>query len=277
MNPGNDNGAGEAGRAPSRSVRRAERLLARCGAAAMLITALGCGKSDDDDDDVVVKPVSAAAKPNTKAHVSATPKFEAIEAARAAIPGGQVLLADDQGFDSGEGWGAAAYTEDHQSVSRWTVGKEQRVTWVGPSAPGDYLVRAIFWRPQPFPQENIQFEYRLPGMTQWATASAGMDGVAVDSRLTVTTPGRELTAEFKVPTWIPSERFPGSNDSRELSMDFVKIEVAPLQAPSAAAAPAVPEAAAPAPTEAAPTEAKPEAARPEAAQPPAKKTSIKKK
>lgn len=114
------------------------------------------------------------------------------------------------------------------SMSCWTDGEEQEVAWRGPDEPGKYRLRATFWRPHPFPEEEVEFRYQLPGSTEWNFQTASTGQVVVEREIEITRPSPKLRMAFRIPTWIPSENLPGSPDQRELGFIFQAIELEPM-------------------------------------------------
>ncbi|MBI3736279.1 hypothetical protein HY256_07170 [Candidatus Sumerlaeota bacterium] len=169
------------------------------------------------------------------------PADPVVERRRKAIPGGQVILADDPALANGKGWAQLDYDPNFEArITCWTEGDEQTLDWEGPETPGDYTIRANFYRPHPFPEEKMTIQYRFPGDSEMKSIQAGLNGIIIEGKVTTKVPHEKLHAEFKIPSWVPSERIPGSKDPRKLGVIFVSLELAPFvpPAPPGAASPA---------------------------------------
>ena len=151
---------------------------------------------------------------------------ETLARRRDSVPGGQVILPDEPVFGPADGWAGVEFTAEDE-IFRWTLGERQRLLWRGPARRGRYRLRALFWRPHPFPEPEIEFQYRLPGERDWRQARASLGAVAVEGPVNPSRPYQKLRIEFKMPSWVPEERLAGSRDGRRLGMQFIRLEVHP--------------------------------------------------
>ncbi len=211
------------------------------GFAAMV--AAGCGNGDSSKVPVVESKPAPKLDPHVVVapSVPSTPVDPELEARRRSIPGGFVLLPDEPGFTIENGWGNLDTDPNSESrITRWTVGPKQKIEWNAPSSPGEYVIRAIFFRPHPFPAENVQVKAKLPGDQEPQVVEAGLRDVILEGAVTTTKPREKWLAEFESPTWKPAMLIPGSNDPREIGMIFLRIEVIPKNPPPANPAPETP-------------------------------------
>lgn len=154
-------------------------------------------------------------------------RCRAIEVRRRSIPGGQLVLADDEAFPAGAGW-SGLEVNSQNFPQRWTQGTRQRLAWRGPQQPGHYTLKLNLRRPQPYPEKEIDIKYRLPGELDWTTRKIGLGSICLESDVNLVVPRQTLRLEMETPTWIPKERIPGALDPRPLGIVFVSIELRPF-------------------------------------------------
>lgn len=179
-------------------------------------------------------PVAAppAADPAAAPAAPANPHAAEMDALRASIPGGQMILADDPAFDSATGFGALAFNGGEWFADRWTEGGKSRVDWLGPDAPGLYKISVFTWR-DAYPTEEIEVRYKFTGDEDWRVAKLMPGAHLLEGEVDVVTSAQKLSFEVESPTWIPAEILPGSNDPRSLGLLVSHIEVRPVPSDSA--------------------------------------------
>lgn len=191
----------------------------------------GCGEAPAPSSSGSVASPSAESAPSAPVATPDLHPRELLDATRRAIPGGQVVLADDPAFASAEGFGDVAKNDGAWLLERWTVGPRQVLEWAGPADPGAYDVKVFLWRPHPFPEETVEVKYRLPGDAAPRSGPFGVNAVELSGRVETTRAGEPLRIEIEAPTFVPAEAIPGSNDPRALGMIFSHIEVHPAATP----------------------------------------------
>lgn len=162
--------------------------------------------------------------------------YPEIEALRNSIPGGQVLLPDDPAFADGIGWWEPDYAQNEQGwiVTSWTKGEYQVLDWKGPEKPGEYALEIEMWRHNPFPTEKLSMDYLLPGAAEKVTMDVPLGRVTIAGKVQVAEPKQKLHMEMRIPSFIPKDHIPGSNDPRDLGFLFTRLTLTPVTAPAAA-------------------------------------------
>lgn len=211
----------------------ARRGLAFAGAIGAAF-ALACGGAEDTAAPVVPAQTVSAAVPAADPTPAVNPHQAEMDALRASIPGGQMILADDPAFDSATGFGAIAFNGRERFADRWTEGGNSLVEWTGPEKPGLYKISAFTWR-DAYPTEEIEVRFKLTGDEAWRTVELGPGAHILEGEVDVVTSAQRLRFEVESPTWIPAEILPGSNDPRSLGLLFSHIEVRPVESVEPAA------------------------------------------
>lgn len=139
-----------------------------------------------------------------------------------------VLLPYAREFNNTRGFHFPELTDDQ--LYRWTRGPRQTVGWQAPARPGRYLVRLSFWWPGPHPAPRMTIDYRFGDEPAWQSLTAVPGAVVIEEVIITERPFEPLTLDILSDFYIPAFWDPQSEDTRQLGLMFMNLEMLPAPA-----------------------------------------------